>query len=106
MADRMLGVAVRTFSFDSPAGVSLVQYVPKTGAAYNIRAVFDKAYISVDPNTGAPVQSTDPILGVRRSDLAAEPKPGDRVVVNGTTYSIGEPQPDGVAGILFQLHKL
>lgn len=106
MADRMLGVAVRTFSHASSDGTTLVTYTPKTGAAYPIKAVFDKAHISVDPGTGAPISSTNPILGVQLSQLAAEPRKGDRVNVNGVVYTVVEFQPDGVAGALLELHEV
>ena len=69
MADRMLGVAVRTFAHSGQDGESLVQYIPKAGSPYTITAVFDKAHVSVDPDTGAPISSTNPVLGVQRSQL-------------------------------------
>lgn len=101
----MLGVAVRTFAHSGQDGVSLVQYIPKVGSPYAITAVFDKAHVSVDPDTGASISSTNPILGVQRSQLAADPRKGDRVNVGGVLYTVMDHQPDGVAGALLELHE-
>ena len=105
MADRMLGVAVRTFAHSDTAGGSLVTYAPASGSPYPIRAVFDRSHLAVDPSTGAPVSSTNPILGVQLSQLAAEPRKGDRVIVAGVTWRVHDYQPDGVAGALLELSK-
>jgi hypothetical protein len=107
MADRMIGVAVRTFSHANDARESLVSYIPKSGQPYDVLAVFDRAHIAIDPNTGAPINSTNPVLGVQRSQFAAEPKKGDMVdiVFDGATHRfiVQQYQPDGVAGGLLEL---
>lgn len=94
----MLGVAVRTFA-------TSVQYIPKTGAAYDIVAVFDKAHISIDPDTGAPISSTDPVLGIQLSQMQGPIRKGDRISVDGTVYVIADHQPDGIAGARLKLHE-
>ncbi|WP_349616931.1 head-tail joining protein [Azotobacter salinestris] len=102
MANRMLGVAVRTFSEPSvywltdgvEPGVELPQ------------AVFDSAHVEIDPETQAPVSSTNPVLGVRLSDLPNERTPRDRVRVRDQLYRISDVQPDGVAGALIVLKKV
>lgn len=111
MADRMLGVAVRTFS------APLVELIPGgVGAPVPLaQAVFDTAHIKVDPDTGAPVSSNNPILGVRMSDLPAPPVPeSDLIRVSGLppamawangTYNISDAQPDGVAGAVLYLKR-
>lgn len=105
MADRMLGLAVRTFSHSDQGGQSLIQYVPKSGSPYSIDAVFSKAHVEIDRDTGAPISSTDPTLGVQLSQLQAPPRKGDKVNVGGTIYVVDDFQPDGVAGALLQLHE-
>ena len=103
MADGMLGTAVRTFSQSDEAGATLVTYYPVIGAPYEITAVFDRAHISVDPSTGATINSNNPVLGIQLSQLAAPWKKGDRVNVDGVMYKIVEHQRDGVAGALLEL---
>lgn len=105
LADRMLGTAVRTFSQSDEGGESLVTYFPVNGDPYEITAVFDRAHVTVDPTTGAPVNSTNPVLGIQISQLQSPWKKGDRVQVGTTLYKIAEYQPDGVAGALLELHK-
>lgn len=105
----MLGVAVRTFRHAGQDGVSLVQYVPKTGAPYSIDAVFDEAHIRVDPDTGAAISTTEPILGVQLSQMQGPIVKGDKVNVTRkgvvTRYLVDEFQRDGVAGALLKLHE-
>lgn len=109
MADRMLGVAVRTFSEPQasldPAGAV---YWLTDGVEPGVplpQAVFDTAHVGVDPDTGAPVSSVNPVLGVRLSDLPNNPTSRDRVRARGVTYRIHDVQPDGVAGVTIILKK-
>lgn len=105
MADRMLGVVVRTFAHVDPAGLSLVQYLPKSGAPYPIRAIFDQSHIEVDPNTGVAVSSANPVLGIQLSQLQGKPQKGDRVSIGGSLYNVADYRPDGEAGALLELHE-
>lgn len=109
MAERMLGVSIRAFSEPSAS-------IDPDGAVYWLtdavepgvplaQAVFDTAYVSVDPETGAPVSSQNPILGVRLIDLPNKPTNRDRVRARGELYQIGDVQPDGVAGVTIILRK-
>lgn len=109
MAQRMLGVSIRTFSEPSAA-------LDPAGAVYWLtdgiepgialaQAVFDTAHVSVDPETGAPVSSQNPILGVRLIDLPNKPTNRDRVRARGDLYQISDVQPDGVAGVTIILRK-
>lgn len=110
MAQRMLGVSIRTFSEPSAT-------LDPEGAVYWLtdgvepgvplaQAVFDTAHISVDPETGAPVSSQNPILGIRLVDLPNNPTNRDRVRARGVLYMISEPQFDGVAGVTIPLRKV
>lgn len=109
MAQRMLGVSIRTFSEPSAS-------IDPDGAVYWLtdgvepgvplaQAVFDTAHVSVDPETGAPVSSQNPILGVRLIDLPNNPTSRDRVRARGVLYMISDVQPDGVAGVTIILRK-
>lgn len=110
MAQRMLGISIRAFSEPSAA-------IDPDGAVYWLtngvepgvplaQAVFDTAHITVDPETGAPVSSQNPILGVRLIDLPNNPTNRDRVRVRGVLYMLNEPQFDGVAGVTIPLRKV
>lgn len=109
MADRMLGISVRTFS--EPAAAA-----DPVGAVYWLtegdepgvplpQAVFDTAHVAVDPETGAPISSVNPVLGVRLSDLPNYPTNRDKVRVRGILYKINDVQPDGVVGVTIILKK-
>lgn len=103
MADRMLGVAVRTFSEPDSSVYWLADGV-EPGVVLP-QAVFDSAHIEVDADTGAPVSSNNPTLGVRLSDLPNEPTRRDRIRARGVLYRINDVVPDGVAGCLLILKK-
>ena len=109
MAQRMLGVSIRAFSEPSAA-------LDPEGAVYWLingvepgvplaQAVFDTAHVSVDPETGAPISSQNPVLGVRLIDLPAMPTTRDRVRARGVLYLVSDVQPDGVAGVTIILRK-
>ncbi|CAI8929092.1 Electron transfer protein [Pseudomonas sp. IT-P171] len=109
MAQRMLGVSIRTFSEPSatidPDGAV---YWLTDGVAPGValaQAVFDTAHVSVDPETGAPVSTNNPILGVRLIDLPNKPTSRDKVQARGELYTISDVQPDGVAGVTIILRK-
>lgn len=110
MAQRMLGVSIRTFSeptaADDPDGAVYWLtdgVVPGVALA---QAVFDSAHVSVDPETGAPVSTNNPILGIRLIDLPNEPTNRDRVLARGVLYKINDVQADGVAGATLFLRKV
>lgn len=104
MAQRMLGIAVHTFSEGTDAVYWLTDGIePGVGLP---RAVFDSAHVSVDPDTGAPVSSTNPMLGVCLADLPSEPTSHVRVRARGQLYRIHDVQPDGIAGVTIILKKV
>ena len=109
MAQRMLGVSIRTFSEPSAS-------IDPDGAVYWLtdgvvpgvalaQAVFDTAHVSVDPETGAPVSTNNPILGVRLIDLPNKPTNRDHVKARGVLYTVNDVQADGVAGVTIFLRK-
>ncbi|WP_336341768.1 head-tail joining protein [Pseudomonas atacamensis] len=110
MAQRMLGVSIRTFSeptaADDPDGAV---YWLTDGVAPGValvQAVFDSAHVTVDPETGAPVSTNNPILGIRLIDLPNEPTNRDRVLARGVLYKIHDVQADGVAGATLFLRRV
>lgn len=103
MAERMLGVVVKTFS--EPAGS--VVWLPggqEPGVTLP-HAVFDAAHTEVDPDTGGRISTDQPLLGVRISDLPAPPTTDDRVRVGEQLYEIVDVHPDGIAGALLVLKR-
>lgn len=86
-------------------GDGQVTYLPIAGGSFEIDAIFDTSYQSVDPGTNAVVSSHQPTIGIRLSDLPAAPAKGDTVVIDSVTYRVIESQPDGVVGATLFLHK-
>lgn len=70
------------------------------------KAVFDDNYQAVDPNTGAIITSTNPMLGIRLADLpGGEAQSGDTVTRKGITYRVIEQQPDSEGHARLILHR-
>ena len=71
-----------------------------------ISGIFDEVFESVDPNSGATIISTHPVLGVKLSDLpTGSPGKGDRVTIRGLTYNVVDNHADGQGGSSLILKK-
>ena len=82
-------------------------------ALVQIKGIFDANYVEVDPDTGAYVMSTGPMLCVRASDLPeGKALKGDLVVIKGNiiggevNYRVLEPKPDSEGGIKLILQRV
>ena len=67
----------------------------KSGATKIISGIFDRDYLSVDPDTGAEVQSRNPKFAVASRDINEVPTPDDYIIIRGVNYRIIEVHPDG-----------
>jgi hypothetical protein len=82
-------------------------YNPVSGAAYSVNGIFDAAYKSVDPNSGATVSTTQPVFKMAAADIrSGDPVQGDTITIDGTEYRIRDPQPDGKGIIDLYLTEL
>lgn len=97
--ERVLDLCMDTFR------ATAVVYVTQEGAEISIRGIFDNAFVSVDPNTQAAVQSVGPVLGIKLSDLPRAPRVGDFVIVNNKRFSIDHVEKDVHGGANLFLHK-
>lgn len=62
---------------------------------YPLEVIFDDNYAAVDPNTGASIISTKPVVIVKELDIPnGASEDDDRIVVNGVKYCIDDDQPD------------
>ena len=92
IAGKAMGVAMQTFG-------EAVAYAHAGGGSATITAVFEESYEGVDPDTGAIVQTEQPRLSVRLSDLPDEPVAGDTFVPeNGKTYRVHRVERDAEGG--------
>lgn len=82
-----------------------VKYVPKVGAPFDIRGIFDNQFEQVDPDTEIVVASNQPTLGIKLADLPLPPAKGDKVFVRDLEYRVIDSQEDGVAGAVLFLHR-
>jgi hypothetical protein len=65
------------------------------GSIQSFRIIFDNQYITIDPETQAPVMSNEPMFSIQTRKLVPRPAKEDYVVVRGRQYDIVEWQPDG-----------
>lgn len=75
-------------------------------SAWPIKGIFQSAYLAVDPETGGPVSTQQPIVGVDGRDLPITPKGGDQVEARGSTYRVRDAQSDGHTGWTLHLHRI
>lgn len=74
-----------------------VVFEPHDLTPVQIDAIFDNEFESIDPNTGATVISTQPMIGVKTAHLPRAPERGDTVQIRGQRYRVTEAQTDGQA---------
>jgi hypothetical protein len=98
LTELVLGACTATFGED-------VTYTPVAGSSETVKAIFNETHVEIDGSIGIPVQSHEPNLGVRLSDLPADPSEGDTVVVRGTTYKVARWEDDGEGGSRLFLKK-
>jgi len=101
LANSVLTTAIATFKTDA-----IYTPINQDLAPVSIVGVFDIPNLSVDPNTGAPVDSFQPTLGVRVADLPAFPEMGDTVTVNSKVYRVLEAREDTQGGAILILNRL
>jgi hypothetical protein len=82
-----------------------VIYTAEDIGPVRINAIFDNEFQTIDPQSGAVVISTQPIIGVKDADLPQAPSKGDLVQIRGVDYRIVDHQQDGQAGSRLFLHK-
>lgn len=73
--------------------------------AYEFYGIWSDTYLSVDPETGLQVMSSDPNVGVLLADFEPQPKKKDRIYRGETEYEIRAVEPDGEGGATLVLEK-
>lgn len=99
LADKIIRTGISTFG-------RAVKYHALQREPVEILAIFDETFSTVDPNTGAVIDSTTPVIHVRLADLPCSPSPGDRVCIDERFFRVVSHQPDGQGAAVIVLHKL
>lgn len=103
LADDVLQDCLDTFGI--PA-----EFRPAVGAPYAIPSggVFRERHEEVDPVTGTPVTSLQPMLDVRRSEIPHDDDldDDDRIFVRGRLWEILDVQKDGETGCKILLNQV
>lgn len=85
-----------------------VNYRPRSGDAYDIVGIFDRAYAQ-DVKTfegDIAINTTQPVLGVRDTQFKSPPKQHDRLFVRGRLYVVNDVQPDSHGGTRLELNEV
>jgi hypothetical protein len=83
-----------------------VEYRPATGAAVQLKGIYDEAWCEVDPKSRAPISSTGPAVHLQTGSIPAEPDEADRLVILGRTFLVNEPRPDGQGVTVYTLKEV
>lgn len=78
---------------------------PQVGSQQSFTGIFLEQSAQVDGLSGIAVNSLQPRLGAKLSDLNTVPTQGDVFTVRGSDYKLVDIQKDGLAGVIFLLHK-
>lgn len=78
----------------------------RAGVTTAARGVYQASHVGLDPETGVRVNSTQPVLLVKRGDLPYAPRQGDVVEVAEQLFQVRDPQRDGHTGWLLLLHRI
>lgn len=83
--------------------------LPADAAGQTLDVIFDESYLLIDQASG--VASSIPVASVQESDMPEAMidalDRGDQVVldINGCTYTVVEPKPDGTGWTVLRLRK-
>lgn len=83
-----------------------IEYRPAKGGSFKLKAVFDREFLAIDPNTEATVSSNNPAVGIRLADLPVVPKQGDKVKIENEIFKIEDSVEDGQGGATLTLIKV
>lgn len=76
-----------------------VLYIPRTGPAVSITAVFDEtAREQASGGEGHALATSTPTLLVDSGSLALPPSRGDKFIIGGVTYVVQTHEPNGSGG--------
>lgn len=105
LSDRMLRTCLKTFS--DADDVAPILYKRGAATVSLSKAVWDANYLAIDPNTGASITSTNPMIGVALADLPeGKSLGGDTVERKGIVYRVINTQPDSEGHAKLILQKL
>lgn len=97
--DKALQTCLKTFGVPVKYG--------RNAVFYEITGIFDHNHFEVDVNSGVPISTVSPVLGVRVADLPdGKAEKSDRVEVNGTLYRLVDFKPDSCGGAKLFLQEV
>ena len=90
------------------AGVSVMGEpitLTRGGTAHSLKGLFQESFKQMDPDTGFPVTTLQPVVSIARYDLSIEPKVGDLIAARGVSYRVRDIQSDGHTGLQLMLQR-
>ena len=83
-----------------------ITHRPVVGDDQEFKGIWSDVYLSVEPESGLQVMSSDPNIGARLKDFVVAPKRLDVFIKDGVEYRARALEPDGEAGIVIVLEKV
>ncbi|VVE06692.1 head-tail joining protein [Pandoraea sputorum] len=98
---KILGPLVEQFGIE-------IAYTPAGGTSFDVRGIYDKAFLSLDPDTGSPVLTNQPTVGIQLSQFTGHdgPQQGDLLTIKKTSevWEVREALPDGHGALRLMLN--
>ena len=83
---------------------TLAVFTYPNGEQLQIKVIFDEEYVGVDVETGAMVQSQDPMIICQSSKFTKRPGHGCKMQIRGVNYDVLTYEPDGTGVSRLTLH--
>jgi hypothetical protein len=82
-------------------------YRPEVGDPVTVVGIFDQQYVLARGNAHAGVETLSPAVFLRLEDLPTDPEDDEpTLTIRAVVYRVGERKPDGIGGIVLELHKV
>ncbi len=77
-----------------------------SSTTYPARGVYSERPVDIVTEGDGVLSSTNISLGIRLSEFATPPVPGDKVVIDGRTFAVDDTDDDGQGGTVLSLKKI
>lgn len=82
-----------------------VEFRPKNGSPVEVRGIFNEMFTAIDSDSGFPLTTQKPNLGINLKDFNAPPGPGDEFSLRGMVYEFADIHRDGEGHATVLLHN-
>jgi len=87
-------------------GESVIHSPQSGGDDQILKGIWSDTYLSVEPETGIQIMSSEPNIGFRARDFLTDPKKNDIITRKTIDYYVRSIEPDGQGGVTLILERI